>query len=48
MNGADIRELFPGLDNTIYLNAAMGVGCLEFLAAASYKFLLGSRGMGYL
>jgi selenocysteine lyase/cysteine desulfurase len=28
MNGADIRELFPGLENTIYLNTAtMGVGC---------------------
>ena len=28
MNGADIRELFPGLRDTIYLNTAtMAVGC---------------------
>jgi hypothetical protein len=28
MNGADIRELFPGLKDTIYLNTAtMSVGC---------------------
>ena len=70
MNVADIRGLFPGLKDTIYLNTAtMAVGCtparaayeaagavpldvvrdgVDFLAAASHKFLLGSRGMGYL
>jgi len=34
MNGADIRELFPGLKDTIYLNTAtMNVGCAPARAA---------------
>src|SRR3954451_18299078 len=34
MNGADIRELFPGLKDTIYLNTAtMCAGCAPARAA---------------